>query len=165
MKKLTLALALAISISIFTQITVSADTKEESLLKENDLMEPYSLEDQHGVLQTLNEDTEEIILSVNMKLSKAFHKWLKEKDDSYLSDNKTDYIIDIRGMPSIITWMFAGPKMRKYGFPILLVKDGDFPDKFPTVEGKFTVLKLDSNHNISEISFIDDPDKIAEFIE
>ena len=31
-----------------------------------------------------------------MKLSKSFHKWLKLKENSYLDDNKAEYIIDIR---------------------------------------------------------------------
>ena len=124
-------------------------------------MEAYTLEDQFGTLRTLQKDTEEVILSFDMKLSKVFHKWLKDKESNYLMNRNTEYIIDITGMPSIITWLFAGPKMRKYGFRILLIKEGNFGDNIPKQEGKFTMIKLDENHNITNISM----DAITAYIE
>ena len=128
-------------------------------------MEAYTLEDQHGTLRTLQKDTEKVIVSFDMKLSKSFHNWLKEKESSYLADNKTEYIIDITGMPRIVTWLFAGPKMRKYGFRILLIKEKGFVDNFQKKEGTFTVITLDSDHKITNISFPDNIDAIAKSIE
>ena len=128
-------------------------------------MEAYTLEDQFGTLRTLQKDTEEVILSFDMKLSKVFHKWLKDKESNYLMNRNTEYIIDITEMPSIITWLFAGPKMRKYGFRILLIKEGNFGDNIPKQEGKFTMIKLDENHNITNISFLDKMDAITAYIE
>ncbi|MGR3317534.1 MAG: hypothetical protein ACUZ8O_03570, partial [Candidatus Anammoxibacter sp.] len=95
----------------------------------------------------------------------VFHKWLKDKESNYLMDRNTEYIIDITGMPSIITWLFAGPKMRKYGFRILLIKEGNFGDNIPKREGKFTMIKLDEDHNITNISFFDNMDAIRAYIE
>lgn len=150
--------------SIF-QAAIFADDVSNGKLKEGDHIETYSLQDQHEVVQELKKDTKTVIFSFGMDLSKKFHKLLKSKDNNYLANNKTEYIIDIRGMPSLITWLFAGPKMRKYGFPILLVKEGDFPEKFPSQEDKFTILKLDEKHSITEISFIDDINKVISIIE
>lgn len=163
MKKLILVTL--ISLVFVLEVSVLAETDGNSVLKENDYMEVYALEDQHGTLRTLQKDTEEVIISFDMKLSKTFHKWLKDKESNYLASRKAEYIIDITGMPSIITWLFAGPKMRKYGFRILLIKEGNFGDNIPKQEGKFTMIKLDENHKVIEISFLNNMDAIAKSIE
>ncbi|MGR3176574.1 MAG: hypothetical protein ACUZ8E_00780 [Candidatus Anammoxibacter sp.] len=160
-----LILVTLISLFFVLEVNVLAETEGNSVLKENDYMEAYTLEDQHGTLRTLQKDTETIILSFDMKLSKTFHKWLKDEESNYLINRNTEYIIDITGMPSIITWLFAGPKMRKYGFRILLIKEGDFGDRIPKQEGKFTMIKLDENHKVIDISFLDKIDAIRAYIE
>lgn len=163
--KSLITLSLLIGVLLISQAQCFSDTEEQVLVKNGDIMETYSLEDQHGALQNLQPGTEVVIMSFDMKVSKEFHKTLKGKEKTYLSDNKIEYIVDIRGMPSLVTWMFAGPKMRKYKFPILLVKEGNFPDKFPKQEGKFTILKLDPQHNITDISYIGDIKKVIEYID
>ncbi len=163
MKKLIFATL--ISLLLVSTTEMPANAEDSGVLKQNDHLEAYTLEDQHEISHTLQKDTEKVIVSFDMKLSKKFHQWLKEKDDSYLADRKTEYIIDIRGMPSIITWLFAGPKMRKYGFQILLIKEGDLGDKLPKQEGEFTVIELDSNHKATNISFLNNIDAITKSIE
>lgn len=152
-------------LSILTGLTKIVKAEGDYVLKVNDVIEAYTIEDQHGKLCTLNNDTQKIIVSFNMKLSKKFHKWLDEKESNYLPRNKTEYIIDIREMPSVITWLFAGPKMRKYGFKILLIKEGDLGDRFPKKEGSFTVIKLDQNQKVTNISFIDNIDSLVKYVE
>ena len=156
-------------LSILAASTKTVEAEGNNVLKVGDsvidLIEEYSIEDQHGVLRILSKDTEEIIISFDMKLSKKFHKWLNEKESNYLSRNKAEYIIDIREMPSIITWLFAGPKMRKYGFRILLIKEGDLGDRFPKEEGSFTVIKLGQDQKVTNIRFIDNIDSLTKYIE
>ncbi len=144
-----------------THARLFAEDETADLIKVNDVFDTYSLEDQFGEIQTLRKDTKTVIASFDMKLSKSFHKWLKIKEDSYLDDNKAEYIIDIRGMPKIITYLFAGPKMKKYGFPIRLIKEGEYGDEFPKQEKMFTVITLNADRTISDISFIDDFDELA----
>lgn len=152
-------------LSILPESTKTVEADTDYVLKVNDVIEAYTIEDQHGTLRTLNKDTKEVIISFDMKLSKKFHKWLNDKESTYLSRNKTEYIIDIREMPSIITWLFAGPKMRKYGFRILLIKEGDLADRFPKEEGSFTVIKLDQDHKVTNIRFIDNIDSLVKYFE
>ena len=154
-----------VCLCISAQGRVFAEDTTADLIKVNDVFETYSLEDQFGEIQTLRKDTKTVIASFDMKLSKSFHKWLKLKDDSYLDDNKAEYIIDIREMPKIITYLFAGPKMRKYKFSIRLIKDGVYGDEYPKQEKSFTVITLNQDHSISDISFINDFDELAKRLE
>lgn len=168
MKRLILTLPVLVVWLFILETNISAktgETTERTVLKENDYMEEYMLEDQHGVLHTLQKDTEKVIISFDMELSKAFHKWLNDKESTFLVDHKIEYIIDITKMPNIITWLFALPKMRRYGFQILLIREGHFGDKFPKQEGKFTVIKLGTDHKVNNISYLDKMDAIAESIE
>ena len=44
--------------------------------------------------------------------------------------------------------------MRKYKFSIRLIKEGVYGDEFPKQEKSFTVITLNQDHAISDISFI-----------
>ena len=95
-----------------------------------------------------------------MSVSKAMNLWLNEKDKNYLAENSTEYISDITEMPSIITWLFAGPKMRKYPFEILLADDEHFAPKYPIQEEKILVLDLDASKKVTAISYFENMDQI-----
>lgn len=164
MKMFTLvAVVSCLSILAVQQRSVFAEARD--VLDVGDVMDAFTLENQHGELCTLDKGTERLIVSFDMKLSKSFHKWLKEKGNTWLTDNKAEYVIDITGMPRIVTYLFAGPKMRKYGFQILLITDDEFGNTFPVREGTFTIVRLDANHNVTDITFAASIEEIVAGVE
>ncbi|MBD3821651.1 MAG: hypothetical protein IE914_05270 [Thiotrichales bacterium] len=54
------------------------------------------------------------------------------------------YVADISGMPSLITKIFALPKMRKYDFPIALSYDEVNTQNWPEKEDTVSVYKLEN---------------------
>lgn len=131
-----------------------------SELKVGDTLETYSLVDNHGKMHQLKADTEVVLLSFEMDKSKEIHNWLAEKEPDFLTKNKTEYIADITKMPAIITKLFAGPKMAKYKFPILLANEKGFAEKYPKSPQKITTLILDKNRNVSHILFLNNMDEV-----
>lgn len=83
-----------------------------------------------------------------------------QKNPLFLKNNKAVFIANISGMPSIITKLFALPKMRKYDHEILLIYDED-DKRFISKEEKSTLYTL-KDGVIKSIDFItkDDLDNI-----
>jgi hypothetical protein len=106
------------------------------------------LTDQHENPVNLGSETELVLLSFDMALSKSMHGFLSEKEPDYLATHSTQYVSDIAKMPKIITFLFAGPKMRKYPFPIILNEADDFGPLFPQQEDKITAIKLDGEGTV-----------------
>jgi len=76
-----------------------------------------------------------------------------------LSDADAVYIADISGMPKLIRRMFALPKMRKRGYPVLLDTEGTVCADFPGSEGHGTMIRLESSR-IVEINHYDSADEM-----
>lgn len=131
-----------------------------SMVHPGSTLEQYEFEDQHGEKKTISPDTNLLLMSFEMDLSKQIHGFLENKDPNYLEQHHAQYVVDITPMPSIITWLFAGPKMRKYKFPILLADDDEFAPKYPKEPGKIAALKIDKDRTISSIQFFDSMEEV-----
>lgn len=123
-------------------------------------LEQYEFEDQHGEKKTISAETKLLLMSFEMDLSKQIHEFLQNKEPDYLEKHNAQYVVDITPMPSIITWLFAGPKMRKYKFPILLADDDEFAPKYPKEPGKIAALKIDKDRTISSIKFFESMEEV-----
>ena len=93
-----------------------------------------------------------IIISFEKDASIAVSDYLKTQPASFLETRHAKYISDISAMPSFITSMIAMPKMKKYSFPVMLIKD-DFGKQFNRMEGKITIFKL-KNYKVKAIVFV-----------
>jgi hypothetical protein len=115
-----------------------------------------SLSDQFENTQTIDAKTKAILFSFEMDTNKAMVAFMKEKPKGFLETKGVKYISDISGMPSLITSLFALPKMQKYPFSIMLIDD-DRAKNYNKAEGKFTYVKL-NNMKIKSIEFISPQD-------
>ncbi len=121
--------------------------------KVGDTLPSITLEDQFEKKQSVGKSDKMIIMAFEKDISIAIADYLKSKPATFLADNHIKYISDIRSMPSLITSMFALPKMRKYPFSVMLIDD-DFGKQFSHQEGKITILDIEAN-KITKIRFID----------
>jgi len=103
----------------------------------------FEMTDQFDKKHTVNADTKTIIVSFEKDTSANLNEFLKEKEDGFLEKNNAVFIADISGMPTIITKIFALPKMKKYNYNILLITDED-DKRFLQKEEKLTVYKLEN---------------------
>lgn len=113
---------------------------------------PIQLRDQFDTTLQVTKSDKLIIMAFEKEVSSAINNFLKEKPKGYLEKNRVKYISDISAMPSFVTAMFALPKMKKYPFSIMLIRD-EFGKQFGQKEGKITVYKI-TKQKIKAIEYI-----------
>ncbi|WP_419766365.1 MAG: hypothetical protein ACNI28_06300 [Arcobacter sp.] len=112
----------------------------------------FSLPNQFDEKQTIDNSIEMIIVSFEKGTGKDINQFLSTKDKDFLKNHHAAFIANISGMPSIITKMFALPKMRDYKHSILLIYEED-DKRFISKEEKSTLYRLE-NGVIKSISYI-----------
>ena len=98
-------------------------------------------------LDTIKNKYDFIILGHNSAIKdwddNEVKEFLLKKEAGFLTKNKTVYIGDISGMPSLISKFFAIPKMKKYPFSILFLDDKN-RDVFSKKEDFISVYTLEN---------------------
>lgn len=112
----------------------------------------FSLTNQFDEKQTVDSSINTIIVSFEKDTGKDINEFLASKPKDFLQKHNAIFIANISGMPSIITKMFALPKMRDYKHSILLIYDEN-DKRFKAQEEKSTLYKLE-NGVIKTIFFI-----------
>jgi len=123
---------------------------------------PIELFNQFKQLITLEKEDRLLIMAFEKELSVMINNYLKKEPKSFLDTHHAKYISDISTMPSFITSMFVLPKMKKYPFSVMLIKN-DFGKQFNRTKGKITLYRL-KNNKIEEILFLS-PKEFRAFFE
>lgn len=132
------------------------------IYKKGDIIKPFSLPDQFDKVHQVNsKDYNTIVMAFEKDLAVMFNDFLQTKGSSYLEETNTLFISDIHTMPSFVTNLFALPKMRKYGYPLLLMYEKN--TLFPKKEEALTILEL-KNNKIENIVFIKDEKDISKIL-
>ena len=120
----------------------------------------YTLEDAHGQTNVLGAETRAVLIASEKGVSERLTGWLKPRSPGYLEEHRTEYVSDITPMPSIITHLFALPKIRKYPFRLLLARDENFAKTYPHQEGRFALFLLDGQRTITGLHFLEKPEDL-----
>jgi len=94
-----------------------------------------------------------IIVSFEKDTGALVNEYLNTKSPDYLTKYNSIFVADINKMPSVITKMFALPKLRKYKHPMYLNYDEKFEQSILGKEEMVTLLHVE-NSVIKHISFI-----------
>jgi len=105
-------------------------------------MPALALTDQHDVQGAVGPATRCVLFTRDMDATKVLNEALGDNPAALIAAAHAVVISDISGMPSLITKLFALPKMRKRPYQILLDRDGKATADFPFVKGKVTVFHL-----------------------
>ena len=119
-------------------------------------MEGFSLEDQHGAIQRVDEDVAVILFGRDMTTDKILKAALEGVDGEALRARGVVYVADIQGMPRLVAKLFALPSMRRRPYPMLLDRDGRATAGLPDVAGTVTVIFLD-RLKITRVEQLTDP--------
>jgi len=103
----------------------------------------FEMTDQFDKKHTVDANVKTIIVSFEKDTSAHINEFLETQEAGFLEDNNTVFIADISGMPSLITKIFALPKMKKYNYNILLITDEE-DKRFLHKEELLTVYKLEN---------------------
>ena len=65
------------------------------------------------------------------------------------------FVADIQGMPSLISKLFAVPKMRDYSYRVVLDREGQVVPQYAVAAGQVQWLQLEDGKVLSKQSFSD----------
>jgi hypothetical protein len=148
MKKLFLVLSIFV-----VALTVHAES-----------LKPLELPDQFETKTSLNQDTQWLIFSGDKDISDKINKVFDDLKVTDINSLRGIYIADISKMPSLVTSMFAIPKMKKYNFKVVLDQDGALTKNLPREEKKATLIKL-NKLEIVETQYTESIDVIKKFVQ
>lgn len=117
----------------------------------------YTVQDAFAQTSTLQKATRFVIVASEKDVSGRINEWLTAKGADYLPGRKAEYVSDITPMPSLITEMFARPKMKKLPFKILLARDEAFARTYPSRPGQIALFVLDEQQVLAEIRYFPAP--------
>lgn len=104
---------------------------------------PFAITDQRDRGVMVDKDVRLILFSRDMTANKLAKSAFLDRPADFMPARHAVYLIDVSGMPSFVTNTFAIPKMRKYGYPILLDRDGKLTADLPNHKGEVTVMVVD----------------------
>lgn len=152
MKKIiTFVSVLMMSLSLSAQ---SAETKTLS---------QQLFEDQHSENLSLSVSTQWLIFSHDKQGGEWVRDALTELNIDNLEARGGLYVADVSGMPTIITKLFAMPKMQKYPFRIALDKTGEITADWPRKESTVTLVRLNGLEVIEQVK-ANSPEQVKAFL-
>lgn len=128
------------------------------------LLDNYSYETPHARPMKVPHETKLVLIAFEKDTGATVNDFLSTKNKYYLQKNKTIFIADIHRMPSMVTKMFALPKMKKYKHLIYLHYGEKFENAIPSKDDKITVLRV-VNRKITSISYISSAKELQATIE
>ncbi|MDD5372975.1 MAG: hypothetical protein PHO62_06075 [Sulfurimonas sp.] len=109
-------------------------------------------------------DVKLVIVSSQKATGALVNEYLDSQSPDYLQKNRAVFIADINKMPTIVTKMFALPKLRKYKHPIYISNDERFEEVVPSKDDRVTLLYVE-NSIIKNISYISTKEELKKAIE
>ncbi len=130
-------------------------------IKVGDALPPITLKNQHDKPITVAADAQTLLFTIEKPASDLVNEYLLKQDKTFLTSKKAYFLADISGMPSMITKMFAIPKMQERPYDILLAYDAQEAAFMPRQKNHVTVVKLEAG-KVAEILFVKDEAGLAD---
>jgi hypothetical protein len=140
----------------FTALTISVAILGAAPLAINsplDMLDSFKYETPTGRQMKIPKKTKLVIVAFEKDTGALINDYLGTQSPFYLPKNNSIFIADINKMPSVITNMFALPKLQKHKHLIYLHYGEKFQNMVPNKEQKITLLYIEDS-KIKEISFI-----------
>lgn len=126
-----------------------------------DRLAPLELPDQHGAAHRLGEDVRRVVFTREMKAGRIAKAALEQDGQRLLERSGAVYVSDVSRMPRLVRSLFAMPGLRRRPYPILLDLEGESTARFPSREGRVTLLTLDALR-VTEARFLEEAEEIRE---
>lgn len=120
-------------------------------------------QDQHGETQQLDEKVKWVIFASDMDAFKMAKEAFETLEIKSATEKNGLLVSDISGMPSLVTKLFALPKMKKYTFKVALDREGTTTKDWPREKGKLSLLKIE-NLEVKQISQLSSTTDVISFL-
>ena len=128
-------------------------------------LERVTLLDQFDRSHTISTFPTKVIVIFERAHAAMLHAYLGRKGGAtYLQQHNAMILMDISPMPTMVSSLFAIPKMRKYPYSVLLVRDGVYTRSLPRQNGAMSVYTLDRN-TITHTDFVTSPEALQKALE
>ena len=167
MRNLTIKLTLGLLLSLlFTMPSLGESyTKQGARMIElNSTIAPFKLNDQFGEESNVEKMPKLLICSFGKESGKLISSYFNAQSADYLTSYDIKLMADVAGVPSLLRKTIILPKMKKYGFKILVSTEPEFMKQFPQQEDKLTLLKFNGDV-VNEIVFVSNEAELKEAIE
>jgi hypothetical protein len=126
-----------------------------------DALPAITWKNQHDKPLTVAADAQTLLFTIEKPASDLVNDYLLKQDKAFLTSKKAYFLADISGMPSMVTKMFALPKMQERPYDILLAYDAKEAEFMPRQKNHVTMVKLKAG-KVAEILFIKDEAGLAD---
>jgi len=130
-------------------------------LKVGDNLPAITLKDQHDKPVTVAPDAQTLLFTIEKPASDLVNDYLKQQTPDFLTSKQAYFLADISGMPSMITKMFAIPKMQERPYTIVLGYAAEDLAFMPRQKDHVTVVKVKSG-KVDNILFVKDEAGLAD---
>lgn len=137
-------------------LTLFASILNAQMLKEGssiDEFNKYEYKTPYDKKIKVEKNTKLILISFEKDVSAMVNEYLATKEKWFLTNRDAVFISDINKMPSIITKMFALPKLKKYKHPMYLHYEDEFEKIIPKKDEAVTLIRLKEG-KVESISYI-----------
>ncbi len=165
MKKIVLGLITAL---LFLGCSSNEEAKQnvEPKLVVGKSLENLGLNDQFDKPVTLKADTKKVVISYSKDTGHVCSGFFEKQSESYLENNKVQYIADISPAPSLIRSMFVIPGLQDLKYPILILDDEKIAAPFRAgIDVEKTIVVSLNNNSIIEIKAINSEDELKKALE
>ena len=148
--------------SLFLSTLVQAGTLEVNTPLTS--LNNYAYQTPHGRNMKVPNNTKLVIMAFEKDTGALVNDYLNTQNPFYLPKHHAVFIADIHRMPTIITKMFALPKMQKYKHPLYLHYEEQFENFAPHQEEKVTIIRFEEG-KASSITYINSVQELKAAIE
>lgn len=117
---------------------------ETAALRPGDTLPTLKLNDQHEHPYAMPANTRVLLVTADKSSAALAHAVLKDIPKTEQERRGIVNVADISGMPSLVTSMFALPKMRDYGYRIMIGMDPGQTAMLPRAADAVTLVELES---------------------
>ncbi len=155
MKKILMILSLSFGLLMASEIGIGTSINT---------LGNYKFETPHGRQMKVPKSSKLVVVAFEKDTGKLVNNFLESQDVMYMPKKRAIFIADIHNMPSIITNMFALPKLQKYKHLIYLHYDDEFENFIPHKDEMVTLIRF-KDKKVESISFISNEEELKAEIE
>lgn len=155
MYKLFTILSLTITLLSASSFEVNSELKE---------LNDFKYETPQGRQMKVPKTTNLVVIAFEKDTGALVNDFLSTQDPFYMSKHRAIFIADINKMPTIITNMFALPKMQKYKHLVYLHYDEEFQNFVPHKEEAITLARI-KDGKVENIAYITSTEELKAAIE
>ena len=109
-------------------------------------------------------NTKTLLIAFDKDTGALVNEYLETKNKYFLQKKKAIFIADINKMPTVVTNMFALPKLRKYKHLIYLHYNEKFQNAVPKKDEKISVVRFEDK-KVKSISYIPTQEELKKVLD